>query len=240
MEISGKRVLITGGAVRVGRAIAAHLAEKGAEVIVHYHESAEEAEELVETLRKKGRHATSIRADLSHPEAIEELVAGLPPLDVLVNNAAVFPRTPIEEVTLSTWQSVLRVNLVSPAQLAVEVGKGMAQRGHGVIVNITDCAVFRPYRNYLPYLVSKGALEMLTRVLAIEFAPHVRVNSVAPGTVLPPEDAGEELMRAIKRRSLLGQTGSPEDVARAVAFFIENDFVTGTTLTVDGGTALRP
>lgn len=238
MNIDGSRVLVTGGAKRVGRRIVEYLAERGAAVWIHYHRSENQARELVRDLRRRGRHAELVRADLADVSAVRQLVQSVPTIDVLVNNASIFPRTPLDELTEATWDSVMKTNLEGPALLAIWMGRDMARRGSGVIVNITDSAVRRPYRHYLPYLVSKGGLEMLTRVLALELAPHVRVNAVAPGTVLLSEDTAPTLAGTLAERVPLKRLGSPEDVARAVAFLIESDYVTGAVLPVDGGVGL--
>jgi pteridine reductase len=240
MKIDGARILVTGGARRVGRAIVQELAARGAHVLVHYNRSHSEAEELIAALRADGLRADAVRADLSRPHEIAGFADALPPVDVLVNNAAIFPRTPLEQIDYHVWEQVLAVNQVSPALLAVSLGRKMAAAGGGAIVNITDCGVARPYRNHLPYLVSKAALEMLTRALAVELAPQVRVNAVAPATVLPPADMPATTVEALARRTLLGRAGAPADVVRAVVYLIENDFVTGATITVDGGATLRP
>lgn len=238
MRIEGSRVLITGGARRVGRTIVEHLAALGAHVFIHYNSSETEANSLVEALRCRGYQADCVQADFDQPERIEEFVSTLPPIDVLVNNASIFPRTPLKEVTLAQWRNILDVNLTAPVLLAVRLGAMMKTRGAGVIINLTDCGVHRPYPNYLPYLVSKGGLETATLVLAQELAPQVRVAAIAPGTVLPPPEISPAILDAIKNRSLLRRVGHPQDIAGAVAFVIENEFVTGCTLTIDGGTTI--
>jgi pteridine reductase len=243
MQIEGNTALITGGARRVGRAIATTLAAAGARVILHYHHSQAEAEEAATEIRATGRGCDLICADLADAGALQRMLAALemayPPIDVLINSAAVFPRTPINTLTVEQWDQTLAVNLRAPFVLSRRLGLLMADRGSGKIINIADASVRRPYRDHLPYLVSKASLASLTEVLALELAPHVQVNTVAPGTVLLPPDSPPGLEQAIIRRTPLGRIGSPDDVAALVLFLIEHgDFMTGGTYAADGGVSL--
>jgi pteridine reductase len=170
---------------------------------------------------------------------LEHLSAECPPVDILVNSASVFPRTPLADVTVEQWDEVHAVNLRAPFLLGRELGMAMAQRGWGKIINISDCAVNRPYKNYLPYLVSKAGLVSLTRVLALELAPHVQVNTIAPGTVLMPEGADGGLESLILAKTPLKRIGTPEDVAKLVRFLVEDgDFATGGFFAMDGGAGI--
>jgi pteridine reductase len=243
MNLTGRTALVTGAARRLGRAIAEDLASRGARVAVHYRSSAADADAVVAGIRARGGTAERFAADLADPRTVAPLVAAiearLGPVDVLVNNASVFYRTPIETVGETEWDDVLTVNLKVPYLLALAVGRGMRARGTGKIVNLTDVSADRPAPDYLPYGVSKAALAALTRGLARALAPEVQVNSVAPGPVLAPIDATPETAAAIVRRTPLGRFGSAADVAAAVRFLIEDgDFVTGTTIVVDGGRGL--
>jgi NAD(P)-dependent dehydrogenase (short-subunit alcohol dehydrogenase family) len=235
--------LVTGGAVRVGRAIALALADRGADVAITYRSSAGPAEETVADLRRRGVRATSIRCDQRDPEqiraAVREAEATLGPIDVLVNSASMFERTPLPEVTLEDWDAHLEVNLRGPWLFAQAVGPAMQARGGGVIINLLDIAAERPFPTYLPYSVSKAGLAALTKGLARALAPEVRVNGIAPGAVLWPEDYPEEKKEAYLVRTPLARAGTAEDVAAAAVFLIEgSDYVTGAILPVDGGRSL--
>jgi pteridine reductase len=235
--------LVTGGARRLGRAIAEALAAHGARVAVHYGRSADEAAGVVAGICARGGAAEAFAADLASADETEALAASVlqrfGAVDVLVNNASVFYRTPVSTLGLREWQENLAVNLTAPYLLALRLGTAMRERGGGKIVNIGDSDVDRPYRDYVPYSVSKAGIVALTRGLAKAFAPEVQVNCVAPGPILMPEGASEEERARILRRTPLQRFGRPEDVAAAVLFLIEQgDFITGTTIAVDGGRAI--
>jgi NAD(P)-dependent dehydrogenase (short-subunit alcohol dehydrogenase family) len=243
MNLRGRTALVTGAARRLGRAIAEDLAAAGARVAVHHHTSTTDAETVVAGIRARGGTAERFAADLGDPAAIAPLVAAvverLGPVDVLVNNASVFYRTPIDTVGEAEWDAVMTVNLKAPYLLSLAVGRGMRARGEGKIVNLADVAVDRPHPGYLPYNVSKAGIVALTRSLARELAPAVQVNCIAPGPVLEAIDGTPETTAAVLRRTPLGRLGSAADVAAAVRFLLEgSDFVTGTTVVVDGGRAL--
>lgn len=244
MELAGKTALVTGAARRVGREIAIHLARAGADVLVHYHRSHDDAESTAAEIRALGRTCTTLSADLGDADATELLAAtalaapGGPPA-VLVNSASVFPTTPLESLTTAQWDAVMAVNLRAPFQLARALGPAMAARGAGKIINIADGAIHRPYRRHLPYLVSKSALDAMTRVLALELAPAVQVNTVAPGTVLFADDQPPALREAIVRDTPLGRIGEPADVAAMVVHLVlHGDFITGAFVAVDGGVGI--
>jgi NAD(P)-dependent dehydrogenase (short-subunit alcohol dehydrogenase family) len=243
MNLRGRTALVTGAARRLGRAIAEDLAAAGAHVAVHHHTSTDDAEAVVAGIRARGGTAERFAADLGDPAAIAPLVAAvvarLGPVDVLVNNASVFYRTPIDTVGEDEWDAVMTVNLKAPYLLSLALGRAMRARGAGKIVNLADIAVDRPHHGYLPYNVSKAGIVALTRSLARELAPAVQVNCVAPGPVLEAIDGTPETTAAVLRRTPLGRLGSATDVAAAVRFLLEgSDFVTGTTVVVDGGRAL--
>jgi NAD(P)-dependent dehydrogenase (short-subunit alcohol dehydrogenase family) len=243
MNLRGRTALVTGAARRIGRAIAEDLAAAGAHVAVCHHTSADEAETVVAGIRARGGTAERFAIDLGDPRAIEPLAgavaARLGPVDVLVNNASVFYRTPIDTVGEAEWDAIMTVNLKAPYLLSLALGRAMRARGAGKIVNLADIAVDRPHPGYLPYNVSKAGIVALTRALARELAPAVQVNCVAPGPVLEAIDATAESTAAVLRRTPLGRLGTAADVAAAVRFLIEgSDFVTGTTVVVDGGRAL--
>lgn len=243
MNLAGRTALVTGAAQRLGRAIAEDLAEAGAIVAVHYRRSATEAVAVVNGIRRRGGRADGFAADLESPAAVEGLAAAvverLGPVDVLVNNASVYFRTPIDRVGAVEWDQVMSVNLKAPYLLSLILGRAMRARGTGKIINLADITAESPAPDYLPYGVSKAGIVALTRGLARELAPHVQVNCVAPGPVLEAIDATPEATAAMLRRTPLGRLGAAADVVAAVRFLITgSDFVTGTTLVVDGGRAL--
>ncbi len=243
MELHGKVALITGAGRRVGRTIALEFARRGASVAVHYRSSKAEAEAVVAEIASSGATARAFRADLDKVSEIETMVAdalgAFGQLDIVVNSASVFFRRKFEDISEADWDRNLDTNLKAPFFLAKFAAPAMRRQGAGKIVNIGDWAGVRPYRNYLPYTVSKTGLIGLTRVLAKELAPEVQVNCVALGPVLAPEDYDPVEIQKLVEGTLVKRMGSPEDVARAVLFFCEGtDFATGATLMLDGGRLL--
>jgi len=240
MELRGRWALVTGAAKRVGRSIALALAERGANVVVHYHTSLAEAEATVGALAALGVRTVALGADLSRTADVERLAGEAESrsggLAVLVNSASNYLRVPFDGLTEAVWDASIDTNLKAPFLLAWHIGRAMRARGTGRIINIADWAGERPYRDYLPYCVSKAGIISLTRALAKELAPEVTVNAVAPGPVMPPEDMVESERQAIMRATPLRRLGTPEDVGRCVRFLAEEaDFTTGSTYHVDGG-----
>lgn len=235
--------LVTGGAVRVGRAITRSLAGAGFRLIVNYHRSEVPAAELVDELTAAGQDACALPADVSRADQVEEMLeAGLERwgrLDLVVNNAAIFERRPFLDVDLELWKRTLAVNLDGPFAVAHAAARHMWRAGGGRIVNICGVAGIEPLGDYAPYCVAKAGLDMLTRCMAQGLAPRIQVNGVAPGTVLFPEGTSENERRQVVGRIPAGHTGSPEDVAAAVVFLATApDYVTGTIVKVDGGASL--
>ncbi len=242
MEIEGKVALVTGAAKRVGRSIALALAERGAEVVVHYKGSAREAQEVVAQAKRLGGRPVAVQGDLSVPadiaRLVEAAVEAFGRIEVLVNNAAIFYRTPFACLTEADWDRVLGVNLKAPFLLCRAVGEIMLRQGRGKIVNLADIAGEKVWADFIPYSVSKAGVIALTKGLAKALAPDVQVNAIAPGAILLPEDTTEEEREQAIRRIPLKRLGSPEDIARAVVYLVENDFITGEVLTLDGGQRL--
>lgn len=234
MKLDGKVALVTGGARRVGRAIVEELAGAGARVAIHHAHSDAEAAALA-----KAVGGVAIRGDLRDPAApariVDETRRALGSLDLVCNSAADYARTPLAELTDERWASMLELNLSAPMRLI----RAAVPAGVSAIVNIVDVAAWQPWPNWLAYSTSKAALLHLTKCLALELAPSVRVNAVAPGTAAFPEDWTAERRAAQAARIPLGRTGEPADVARAVRFLLTEDYLTGVCLPVDGGAGLR-
>ncbi len=240
MVLKDKVAIVTGAGRRVGKAIALALAERGAALAVHYRRSEAEASEVVRQIEGRGGKSRSFRADLEKVADIEKMVGevleAFGRIDVLVNSASIFFKKPLEELNERDWDLTINTNLKAPLFLSKLCGGAMRRQGAGKIVNIGDWAGIRPYKDYLPYTVSKSGIIGLTRALAKALAPEVQVNCVAPGPVLPPEDYDQEELERLRQATLTKKLGSPQDVARAVLFFCEGtDFATGATLLVDGG-----
>jgi len=239
MELRGKCALVTGGAHRVGKAITLGLARAGARVAINYHSSQSAAEETAAEVRALGGEALPVAADVADPAQVEAMVAAITQqwggVDVLVNGASLFAKTPVPTRDLTTWQRVTRILIDGAFYCANAVAPYMLERGEGVIINIVDLSAWEAWPGYTAHSVGKTALLALTRQLALELAPAVRVNAVAPGPVLPPPDYDEERKVRVARRTLLNRWGTPEDVANAVLFLIQADYITGDVITVDGG-----
>jgi pteridine reductase len=240
-SLTGKTVLITGGARRVGAAIARQLHGAGANLVVHYRNSAQDAAALIAELNAaRANSAVSTQADLLDldrlPALVELAVSRFGGLDVLVNNASTFYETPIGKVTAAAWDDLLGTNLKVPLFLSQAAAPALRQ-SHGLILDIVDIHGLRPLRNYTVYCAAKAGLHMLTRSLAKELGPEIRVNGISPGPVLWPEQGGDEQARAkIIQRTILQRMGTPEDIARAALFFAASaPFITGQILAVDGG-----
>lgn len=241
--LQGKVILVTGGAKRVGAAICRRLHEMGASIMIHYRSSRNEALAL-ESEFNGGRpgSAALIQADLLDLAALQglvtETVARFGGMDALINNASSFYPTPVGEITAQAWNDLIGTNLRAPLFLSQAAVPELRKR-RGCIVNIADIHAERPMKRYLVYSVGKAGLVALSRSLARELSPEVRVNAVAPGTILWPEDgpwSDQAARQSIVERIPLKRTGEPEDIAQAVAFLIaEAPYVTGQVLAVDGG-----
>ena len=230
---------MTGGARRVGRAFTLALAEAGCDVVINYNESADEADATAADVERLGRRAAVVQADVSSVADIRRLVdeseRAFGRLDVLVNNASLFERARVADITEADWDRVLGVNLRGPFFLAQAAAPLLRRDGGGVIVNIVDLSALQPWPSFAHHAVSKAGLLHLTAVLARALAPDIRVNAIAPGTVLPPEDQeGEEG----SERRVVERAGNTDDVARALLYLVQSDFVTGETMVVDGGRML--
>jgi len=244
--VQGKSVLITGGAKRVGAAVCRRLHAAGANLMLHYRASAGEARLLQAELNHVRQNSVAlIQADLLDlaglPEIVKNTLSRFERLDALVNNASTFFPTPVGEITLANWDNLMGTNLRAPLFLAQAAAPHLRRTG-GAIVNITDIHADRPLKSYVVYSVAKAALAGLTRSLARELGPEIRVNAVAPGPILWPEDGSwdEVARQRVISHTLLKRTGDPDDIARAVHYLIaEAPYVTGQIIAVDGGRSIN-
>ncbi|MDX1455052.1 MAG: pteridine reductase [Gammaproteobacteria bacterium] len=242
-ESSDRVALVTGAARRIGAAIVRELHAAGWQVVIHCRSSRDEADALASELNElRAGSAKVVTADLLNTDSLPGLVAAtlghFGRLDLLVNNASSFYPTPVGKITESDWQDLLGSNLKAPVFL-VQAAREALRDASGSIVNIIDMNIDRPIADHPVYLAAKGGLATLTRALARDLAPAIRVNGVSPGAILWPESGLDaQAQQAIVDATPLARTGAPEDIARAVRFFAENAFVTGQVLAVDGGRGL--
>jgi len=239
MNISGKVALITGSAKRIGRMTAIELAKRGARVAVHFRNSALEAEETLRLIQSVGGSGALFQADLCQLREIHQMFQKLDQifggLDILVNSASTFHPATSEDTSEELWDEQLNSNARAPFFVAQAAARMMMVRGSGKIVNLVDVAGEVIWPGYLAYSVSKAALIAVNRGMAKAYAPAIQVNGVAPGPVLFPDHYTEEQKRSAIERTLLKRSGSPADIVNAVVFLIENDYITGEIIHVDGG-----
>ena len=237
-SLRGARVLVTGAGRRVGAAIARAFGAEGAFVAVHYARSAAGAQATARSIQQAGGRAELFEADLSRPAMAEQLghavVGRLGGLDVLVPSAAIFEHLPFEQAAAEDYRRHWELNTLAPLLLLRSTLPALRAR-RGSVVFVTCSSTVLPYPEFLPYVSAKGALATATRALAVELAPEVRVNAVAPGTVAPPEGTSRQTVERWRRDIPLERIGHPDDVARAVLHLAREPFVTGQTLVVDGG-----
>jgi pteridine reductase len=237
--MSTQTALVTGAAQRIGRGIALALAERGMNVVVHHRQSAEQAERVCAAVAERGARAWPLSADLGDPEASAALVEralGLAgSLDVLINNASSFSPDGIVDASFDRLVATLRVNAWAPLLLTRSFARLV---GRGKIVNLLDAKLASNDRSHVSYLLSKHMLAVMTRMTALEFAPEITVNAVAPGLILPPAGRDERYLEALARRIPLRRHGTTEDVVAAVLFLLGSDFMTGQVIYVDGGAHL--
>lgn len=237
--LAGQVALITGAAKRIGRSVAEKLAAEGADIVVNYATSREEAEALAGVLRASGRRALACQADVSRKDEVERLFAAVERefgrLDILINNAGIFFPARFDELTEEQWDRIHSVNLKAQFLCAQAAARLMKRAGRGRIVNISSLGGLLPWPDYTHYCTSKAGVIMLTRCLARALAPEITVNSVAPGTI---QFAGEPPDADYIRRAPLQKTGRGEDVADAVFYLVQAEFVTGQVIVVDGGRSL--
>ncbi len=235
--LADKIALVTGGGHRLGRAIAIGLAHLGCDVIIHYGRSEHPALETVKDLTELGVRASAIQADLSDPDAIQAMFTDIDRLDILINSAGVFFQVPFLELDLKQWQAALDINLTAPFLLTQQAAKRMATQG--VIINISDIGGSKNWIHHPSQSVSKGALNKLTQVAARALAPNIRVNAVAPGLALKPDDWSDSRWNTLGAKMPLEKPGTPDQIVDAVLFLIRHPYITGEILHVDGGDHLR-
>jgi len=243
MDLHGKTALITGGAHRIGRGLALALARAGCHLILHYNRSATRAQITAAEAEALGARVLLRQADLSRLDDAGPLFAdlpeGFPPVQILVNSAAIFPKDTLPDFTIEGWSQTLRVNLRAPVLLAQAFYRALPEDLEGAVVNITDWRTERPYLTHFSYTISKGALDAFTRTAAIQLAPRVRVNGIALGAMLPPEGASDAYWRNVLATVPLARAGGTDSVAETLLYLLRNDFITGEIIRLTGGAHLR-
>lgn len=247
MNLAGKTILITGGR-RVGARVAVRLAERGANIALSYFQSRERMEAVAEDVRKYGVRCLVQRADLREPTDVEALVNTtvdeFGSLDCLINMVSEFHPTPFEKLTPVDFDECIAVNLKAPYLVAVAAARAMRRQPvieglQGKIINFADWAVERPYKDFLPYLIAKGGVVTMTKALAVELAPTIAVNAIAPAMIDPPPHLTPPEIEEIRRAAPLARIGTPDDAANLVLYLLEGtDFATGAIYPVDGGRLL--
>jgi NAD(P)-dependent dehydrogenase (short-subunit alcohol dehydrogenase family) len=245
MILAGTAVIVTGGAVRIGRHLARSLAREGARICLHYGHSREAASEALAELRGFGAEATSIEADLSRPVEASRIIMNhacqaLGEIGVLINNAAIFEPGTLANTDEANFDRHMAINLKSPFYLTREFANQLGADRHGVVINIVDWRGLRPIPGHAAYTLSKAALAAQTQLLAQELGPRIRVNGIAPGAILPAPGSSPEAFSARGAWNPLRRTGTPDDIFEAVRYLIASEFVTGEILHVTGGEELGP
>lgn len=239
MDLNNRVAVVTGGAVRLGKALALALAEEGTHLAIQYHSSASPAEETVAQIRALGRDAVALQADLSQVDQAQALIgraaACFDQVDILVNSAAIFEPADVARTTEESWDQHFALNLKAPFFLsqAFAAQVGAERRAH--IVNIADWRGLRLDTRYLAYSLTKAGILALTRGLALALAPNIQVNAIAPGAILPPPGRGPDYLDELALGIPVRRAGSPGDIAGALIFLLKSDFITGETVFVTGG-----
>ncbi|NJN93579.1 MAG: SDR family oxidoreductase [Anaerolineales bacterium] len=239
MDIKNKVALITGGAHRVGKAITLMLAKAGANVVINYHTSAAQAEATAEEIRAMGTKPLIIQADIADYSQVKAMAGQVKiwfgGIDILVNSADRWEKSPFPSEDMGPWERIIGTGVNGPYYVTNAFAPLMLERGGGAIVNIVDLSAWEAWPNFTAHAVAKSALAAMNRQFAIELGPTIRVNAVAPGPVLPPPDYSPAQIESVAARTLLNRWGSADDVAQAVKFLIEADYISGETIRVDGG-----
>jgi NAD(P)-dependent dehydrogenase (short-subunit alcohol dehydrogenase family) len=239
-RLEGKSALVTGAARRIGRAIALALAREGANVAVHYSRSEREAVELAAEIERLGVRAVALGADLADPDELAGLVErareALGTIEILVNNASIFPSDTLETLDLAGLERNIEINAWAPLVLTRALA-AQSERGH--VINLLDSRVSGFDHTHAAYILSKHVLSAITRTAAIELAPGIAVNGIAPGLILPPAGKDEQYVERLAQTVPLKRSGAPEDIAAAAVYLATSEFVTGETIYVDGGRHLK-
>jgi len=242
MKIKDSVILITGAATRVGREVAVYLAKQGANISFSYYLDNEPWQQTQAEIIAAGVKSLATKAEVRDSaqvnNLVEETVNKLGHVDVLINNASIWLKSSFLDITEEQWDLAMDVNLKGPFMASQAVAPHMLEQKKGVIINITDLSAFQVWSGYAHHAASKAGLVSLTKYLALELSPHVRVNAIAPGTVLLPENPSPEKIKWATEKSVLGRVGAPDDVARMAEFLITNEFLTGGVYFVDGGRSL--
>ncbi len=237
-----KTALVTGGAHRIGQQICRTLHQAGFNLIIHYNASNIAAQTLADEFNlTRADSAIITQADISQPKDIDQLCQSIDQLDVLVNNASVFYPTPIANINTSDYQKIMNTNLMGPLFLSTALANQLTS-SHGCIVNIVDIHGDRPLRHHTIYNISKAAIAMMTKTLAKELAPNIRVNGVSPGSILWPENDAElnqNQKQSMLDKIALNKQGSADDIANTVLFLAQSNYITGQIISVDGGRTLN-
>lgn len=243
MELNGKTALVTGGAQRIGKALALGLAGAGCNLILHYNRSAAAAQRTAAAAEALGATVTLKQADLSSPAEAATLFEHQQnrsgPVQILINSAAVFPGDTLLDVTLDEWSKTFRVNLRAPVFLTQAFARALLADEVGAVVNITDWRTARPYPDHFSYSVAKGALDAFTRTAAIALAPAVRVNAIALGAMLPPPGQDDSYLDALAATLPLKRAGGAQVIADTLLYLLRNEFITGEIVRLDGGAHLQ-
>lgn len=239
MELAGRVAVVTGGGVRVGRAIALGLAAAGADVFIHFNRSAEPAAETAREAERLGVRAHTGSADLADPAAAKTLLAlavtALGPPTILINSASAFPEDTLADVTPDGLERTLRLTLGAPIMATQAFAASVPDGDMGAVVNVTDVRTMRPYLKHFSYIIAKGGVDTFTRTAALHLAPRIRINAVALGVILPPPGEDDSYAEQLAQELPLQRIGGVEPVVAAVLHLLQNDFVTGEIVRIDGG-----
>jgi len=239
MELDRKVAVVTGGAVRLGKALALALAEQGARVAVHYASSAGPAETVVQEIKAMGSDAVAIQADLSRPgearTVIERATTRFGQVDILVNSAAIYEPGNWDDTTEANWDRHFAINLKAPFFLSQAFAAQVGRKRAGHVVNIADWRGVRPGPDYVAYTLTKAAIIAMTKSLAQALAPNIQVNAIAPGLILPPPGRDQAYLEGLASQIPARRWGSPQEIANAMIFLLRSDFVTGDLIFVTGG-----
>lgn len=239
MKLSGKVALVTGGAVRLGRALTLALAEQGMRVAIHYGSSAAAAHSLAQAIQTQGGEAFTIQSDLSRstqmPDIIQRAQEHFGRVDVLVNNAAIFKAGNWDDTTEANWDQHFAINLKAPFFLSQSFARQIGNQHAGHIINIADWRGVRPGTDHIAYTLTKAAIVAMTKSLAQALAPTIQVNAIAPGLILPPPGQDQAYLESKAAQIPAQRSGSPQEIAKAMLFLLQSDFVTGELVFVTGG-----